>query len=87
MSVLISYSDDPNILAMFGLIKFIFILINNNTLFLICNVYENNYFDKHYQAYNVKLTDKLFCCPVENLQCVQPTVHCVLSNGLCYIPK
>ncbi|CAH1724838.1 unnamed protein product [Aphis gossypii] len=84
MSVLINFSDNPNILPIFGLILSIFIQ-TNNIPFFICKIYENKYFDEHFQAYNVQLTEKLICCSVEQLDCVHPTVHCVLSNGLSYI--
>lgn len=87
MSVLINFSDDPNILPIFGLIKSVFILNNDNTPFLVCNVFDDNYFDKHFHAYNVKLTEKLLCCPVKSLHCIQHTTHCVLSNGLWFILK
>lgn len=87
MSVLINFSDNPNILPLFGLILSVFIITNNNIPFLVCNTYNNNYFDEHLQAYNVQLTNKLICCSVIDLHQVQPTIHCVMSNGLCFIPK
>ncbi|CAI6357397.1 unnamed protein product [Macrosiphum euphorbiae] len=85
MSILVSLSDNPNILPIFGLIISIFIQADNIP-FIICKIYENNYFDEHFQAYNVQLTEKLLCCSVEKLDSVHPTVHCVLSNNLSYIP-
>lgn len=78
MSVLINFSDNPNILPLFGLIVSVFIITNNNIPFLVCNIYNNNNFDKHLQAYNVQLTNKLICCSVINLHKVQPTIHCVV---------
>ncbi|CAH1731554.1 unnamed protein product [Aphis gossypii] len=65
MSVLINFSDNPNILPIFGLILSIFIQ-TNNIPFFICKIYENKYFDEHFQAYNVQLTEKLICCSVNN---------------------
>ncbi|CAI6377673.1 unnamed protein product [Macrosiphum euphorbiae] len=85
MSILVSLSDNPNILPIFGLIISIFIQADNIP-FIICKIYENNYFDEHFQAYNVQLPEKLLCCSVEKLDSVHPTVHCVLSNNLSYIP-
>jgi len=86
MSVLIRFSDNPNILPIFGLILSIFIQ-TDNIPFIICKIYENNYFDEHFQAYyNVQLTEKLLCCSIEQLNSVHPTVHCVLLNNLSYIP-
>lgn len=87
MSVLINFSDDPNILPLFGLILSVFIITNNNIPFLVCSIYNNSYFDEHLQAYNVQLNSKLIFCSIENLDCPQPTIHCIMSNGLCVIPK
>jgi len=87
MSVLINFGDDPNILPLFGLHLSVFIKTNNNIPFLVYSIYNNNYLDENLQAYNVQLTNKLICCSVENLDCVQPTIHYVMSNGLCFIPK
>lgn len=56
MLVLIKSSNTPSKLPVYRLIKSIFVMENNES-FLISNIYENNYFDEHFQVYNVKL-----CC-------------------------
>lgn len=66
MSVLINLNNDPNVLTIFGLIKSIFIE-TNNTPFLFVIFIKKKYFDKHFQAYNTKLTEKLLCCSIEQL--------------------
>lgn len=86
MTVLLHLSEDPNILSIFGIILSLFIAYDIDKPFLVCKKYNNNYFDKHFQVYNVSLTDKFICRLIENLNYVCPTLHCITYN-LCYIPK
>lgn len=88
MAVLLRLSDDPNILPMYGLILSLFIAHNiDNKPFVICNIFNCNYFNEHFQAYNVTLTNKLMCCSIENLDSVKPNTYCITSTNLCFIPK
>jgi len=73
-------------LSTFGLIKLIFI-IENYKPYAIVKSFITNYFDEHYQAFNVSfnnVTDFL-CVSLEDIGNINPTHHVVLSNDMVFI--
>lgn len=73
-------------IQIFSLSLFIAKDIDNET-FVVCNVLHCNYFYEHFQAYNVTLASKLMCCSINNFDCARPTINCVTSSNLYFIPK
>jgi hypothetical protein len=47
---------------------------------------NTQYFDKHFQAFNVISTQNLICISLTNLENIYPTHLCNISNGLPFIP-
>lgn len=86
MSIIINVSDEDNLLPTFGLIKSIFIT-DNNKPYAIVKLFITNYFDEHYQAFNVSfnhVTD-FSCVSLEDIGNINPTHHVVLSNDMVFI--
>lgn len=86
MSIIVNVSDADNLLPTFGLIKSIFI-IENNKPYAIVKLFITNYFDEHYQAFNISfnhVTDFL-CVSLEDIGNINPTHHVVLSNDMVFI--
>ncbi|KAE9521525.1 hypothetical protein AGLY_018081 [Aphis glycines] len=86
MSVVLNLCDENNfMLPSFGLIQSICIT-NLNKPFAICKKFNTQYFDEHFQAFNVYSTQNLVCISLTNLENIYPTHLCTISNGLTFIP-
>ncbi|XP_008188727.1 uncharacterized protein LOC103310992 [Acyrthosiphon pisum] len=83
MCIVVNANEIENMLPLFGLIKHIFIT-DVNLPFAICKLFQTNYFDEHYQAFNVTLKAKYICIFLE--QCYQRSheVH-VSGSDLIFI--
>lgn len=86
MSVVLNLCEEYNyMLPSFGLIQSICIT-NLNKPFAICKKFNTQYFDEHFQAFNVMSTQNLICISLTNLQNIYPSHLCTISNGLTFIP-
>jgi len=70
MCIVVNANEIENMLPSFGLIKHIFIT-DVNLPFAICKLFQTNYFDEHYQAFNVTPKSKYICIYLD-------------FNNLCY---
>lgn len=84
MTIVLSMNDGDNNLPKFGLIQSL-VILNDSIPFVICKLFTTNYFDDHYQAFNVTLSNQLLCHSLENLASINPTVCCKSPNGSCHI--
>jgi len=84
MCIVVNANEIENMLPLFGLIKHIFIT-DNNLPFAICKLFQTNYFDEHYQAFNVTPKDKYICLYLEQFYQRSHEVH-VSGSGLIFIP-
>jgi len=84
MTIVLSMNSGDNNLPKFGFVQSL-IVLNDSKAFFICKLFITNYFDDHYQAFNVTLGSQLFCDSLDNLASINPTVCCKSPNGLCHI--
>jgi hypothetical protein len=84
MCIVINACEIEDMLPSFGLIKHIFIT-DANLSFAICQLFKTNYFNEHYQAFNVTPIPKYICI---NLEQLHQRLHEVRVSGsdLIFIP-
>jgi len=84
MCVVIDANQVDTMMPSFGLIMAIF-MTDENHPFTICEMYQTEYFDEHFQAFNVIKTNNLICISLEQLGSIYPT-HAINISGQTFIP-
>lgn len=84
MCIVINACEIEDLLPSFGLIKHIFIT-DVNLPFAICQLFKTNYFDEHYQAFNVTPIPKYICICLEQFHQRSHEVR-VSGSDLIFIP-
>jgi len=75
---------DNNMLSKFGCIDNVF--LNENIPYIICKPYTTSYFDDHYQAFNVQISNEpLLCIAIKDLPHENPTTCITQANNLKFV--
>jgi len=86
MFVLLNANElDNDMHPKFGCIENVF--LSEQIPYIICKLYTTSYFDDHYQAFNIQLSNEaqLLCIAIKDLPHENPTTCINLANNLKFV--